>query len=77
MIDKFGGGPVGLETLSAMTGEDATTIESNYEPYLMQLGFVMRTPRGRVCTPLAYEHMGRKAPADAPKVNPDQMKMDF
>lgn len=65
-MDKFGGGPVGLDTLSAMTGEDATTIEDVYEPYLMQLGFVMRTPRGRVVTPAAYEHMGRKPqqPAD-------------
>ena len=60
MMDKFGGGPVGLETLSAMTGEDASTIEDVYEPYLMQLGFMMRTPRGRVATPAAYEHLGRK-----------------
>ena len=60
MIDKFGGGPVGLETLSAMTGEDASTIEDVYEPYLMQLGFMRRTPRGRVVTPAAYEHLGRK-----------------
>lgn len=52
-MDKFGGGPVGLDTLSAMTGEDATTIEDVYEPYLMQLGFMMRTPRGRVVTPAA------------------------
>ncbi len=66
VMDKFGGGPVGLETLSAMTGEDATTIEDVYEPYLMQLGFMLRTPRGRVVTPAAYEHMGRKpiAPPD-------------
>ena len=65
-MDKFAGGPVGLDTLSAMTGEDATTIEDVYEPYLMQLGFMMRTPRGRVVTPAAYEHMGRKPqqPAD-------------
>ena len=65
-MDKFDGGPVGLDTLSAMTGEDATTIEDVYEPYLMQLGFMMRTPRGRVVTPAAYEHMGRKPqqPAD-------------
>ena len=65
-MDRFGGGPVGLDTLSAMTGEDATTIEDVYEPYLMQLGFMMRTPRGRVVTPAAYEHMGRKPqqPAD-------------
>ena len=60
MMDKFAGGPVGLETLSAMTGEDATTIEDVYEPYLMQLGFLVRTPRGRVLTPAAYEHLGRK-----------------
>ena len=66
MMDKFGGGPVGLETLSAMTGEDATTIEDVYEPFLMQLGFLVRTPRGRVVTPSAYEHLGRKplAPPD-------------
>ena len=65
-MDKVGGGPVGLDTLSAMTGEDATTIEDVYEPYLMQLGFMMRTPRGRVVTPAAYEHMGREPqqPAD-------------
>ena len=60
MMDKFAGGPVGLETLSAMTGEDASTSEDVYEPYLMQLGFMMRTPRGRVVTPAAYEHLGRK-----------------
>ena len=60
VIDKFGGGPVGLETLSAMTGEDASTIEDVYEPYLMQLGFMMRTPRGRVVMPAAYDHLGRK-----------------
>ena len=60
MIDKFAGGPVGLETLSAMTGEDASTIEDVYEPYLMQLGFLTRTPRGRVVMPAAYEHLGRK-----------------
>ena len=49
MIEKFGGGPVGLDTLAATTGEDAATIEDVYEPYLLQLGFLMRTPRGRVC----------------------------
>lgn len=64
MIEKFGGGPVGLDTLAAATGEDAGTIEDVYEPYLLQLGFIMRTPRGRTCTPLAYEHMGL-----TPKVN--------
>ncbi|MCR4884298.1 MAG: Holliday junction branch migration DNA helicase RuvB [Clostridiales bacterium] len=63
MIDKFGGGPVGLDTLAATTGEDAGTIEAVYEPFLMQLGFLMRTPRGRVCTIAAYQHMGRIPPA--------------
>ena len=64
MVDKFGGGPVGLDTLAAVTGEDAVTIEDVYEPYLMQLGFIMRTPRGRVATPLAYEHLGKTPPAN-------------
>ena len=58
MIEKFGGGPVGLETLAAATGEDANTIEDVYEPYLLQLGFIARTPRGRVCLKGGYEHMG-------------------
>lgn len=62
LIKKFSGGPVGLDTLAAMTGEDAVTIEDVYEPYLMQLGFLMRTPRGRVATPEAYRHMGLTAP---------------
>ena len=57
MIERFGGGPVGLDTLAATTGEDAATIEDVYEPYLLQLGFIMRTPRGRVCTQAAYDHM--------------------
>ncbi len=64
MIQKFSGGPVGLDTLAAITGEDAATIEDVYEPYLLQLGFVMRTPRGRVCTPSAYEHLGLIAPRE-------------
>ena len=58
MIKTFGGGPVGLDTLAATTGEDANTIEDVYEPYLLQLGFINRTPRGRVVTRLAYEHFG-------------------
>ncbi len=74
MMDKFAGGPVGLDTLSAMTGEDAATIEDVYEPYLMQLGFLMRTPRGRVVTPAAYAHMGRKPLAES-GVNGEQMKI--
>ena len=59
IIDKFGGGPVGLDTLSAATGEEASTIEDVVEPFLIQLGFISRTPRGRVCTKNAYEHLGR------------------
>ena len=73
-MDKFAGGPVGLDTLSAMTGEDATTIEDVYEPYLMQLGFMMRTPRGRVVTPAAYEHMGRR-PQQSAEDGQEQMRI--
>ena len=58
LIEKFGGGPAGLETLAATINEDANTIEDVYEPYLMQIGFIARTPRGRVCLKGAYEHMG-------------------
>lgn len=58
MITKFCGGPVGLDTLAASIGEDSGTIEDVYEPYLLQNGFIQRTPRGRVATPLAYEHLG-------------------
>ena len=56
MIKSFGGGPVGLDTISACIGEDSNTIEDVYEPYLMQLGFISRTPRGRIVMPAAYEH---------------------
>lgn len=58
IINAFGGGPVGLDTLAATIGEEATTIEDVYEPYLLQLGFLNRTPRGRMVTKLAYEHFG-------------------
>lgn len=58
MIRSFNGGPVGLDTLAAMIGEEAITIEDVYEPYLMQLGFINRTQRGRVVTPAAYKHLG-------------------
>jgi len=58
MIKTFGGGPVGLDTLAATTGEDSNTIEDVYEPYLLQLGFINRTPRGRIATRAAYEHFG-------------------
>lgn len=60
IIDKFSGGPVGLDTLASATGEDATTIEDVYEPYLLQLGFIARTPRGRICMPNAYKHLNKK-----------------
>lgn len=60
MIENFGGGPVGLDTLAATIGEDANTIEDVYEPYLLQLGFIARTPRGRIATQTAYDHFGVK-----------------
>jgi Holliday junction DNA helicase RuvB len=58
IIEKFGGGPVGLGTLAASIGEETDAIEDIYEPYLLQIGFVDRTPRGRVATPRAYRHFG-------------------
>ena len=57
MIDKFDGGPVGLDTLAATIGEDSGTIEDVYEPYLLKNGFINRTPKGRVVTDRAYEHL--------------------
>lgn len=62
MIRHYNGGPVGLDTLAAVTGEEAITIEDVYEPYLMQLGFINRTPRGRVVLPAAYAHLGIQNP---------------
>jgi len=62
IIDKFGGGPVGLETLSAAICEESDTIEDVYEPYLIQNGFLNRTPRGRMATRAAYLHFGRLVP---------------
>jgi Holliday junction DNA helicase RuvB len=62
---KFGGGPVGLETLAAATGEAAQTLEDVYEPFLIQEGFLQRTPRGRLATPLAMRHMGVTPPNSA------------
>ncbi|MEA2379114.1 MAG: holliday junction helicase RuvB [Thermoleophilaceae bacterium] len=61
---KFGGGPVGLSTLSVAVGEESDTIEDVYEPYLLQQGFLMRTPRGRVATDAAFAHVGLEAPRD-------------
>jgi Holliday junction DNA helicase RuvB len=62
VIEKFGGGPVGLGSLAAALHEEADAIEDMYEPYLIQIGFLERTPRGRVATPRAYEYFGRPAP---------------
>ena len=62
IIDKFKGGPVGLNTIAAATGEEMATIEEVYEPYLMQLGFLDRSPRGRIVTDIGYKHLGRKRP---------------
>lgn len=64
MITKFAGRPVGLDALAASTGEDASTIEDVYEPYLMRIGFIARTPRGRMLLPAAYSHMGYAPPAN-------------
>ncbi len=65
IVIKFAGGPVGLDTLAAVIGEDSGTIEEVYEPYLLQLGFIQRTPRGRMATVRAYEHLGLEAPQAA------------
>lgn len=62
MIENYGGGPVGLDTLAAATGEDAQTIEEVYEPYLLQIGYLQRSPRGRIATPAAWQHLGYKPP---------------
>ena len=70
MIKNFKGGPVGLETIAATIGEEAVTIEDVYEPYLMQIGFIAKTPRGRVVTPLAYKHLGFSANENDKQTNP-------
>lgn len=72
IIQHYGGGPVGLETLAATVGEEAVTLEDVYEPYLMQMGFLTRTPRGRCVTRLAYEHLGLPGGASE-----DQMQLHF
>ena len=69
IIENYGGGPVGLETLAATIGEEAVTLEDVYEPYLMQIGFLTRTPRGRCVTQLAYDHL------DIPFSGQQQFKM--
>lgn len=74
IIRNYGGGPVGLETLAAAIGEEAVTLEDVYEPYLMQIGFLSRTPRGRCVTPMGYRHLGIAAPGEE---NGDQLKLDL
>ena len=73
ILNKFDGGPVGLSTLAVAIGEEADTIEDVYEPFLLQRGFLMRTPRGRVLTRLGYEHCGVKPPATARQGQPDTL----
>lgn len=75
MMCKFDGRPVGLDTLAATTGEDAVTIEDVVEPYLMQLGFIMRTPRGRICTQAAYDHMHIAMPKERQTRSEGQLSM--
>lgn len=72
MIKHYRGGPVGLETIAAVIGEEAVTIEDVYEPYLMQIGFLSRTPRGRMVLPAAYEHLGLTPPTPAGKAPAQQ-----
>jgi Holliday junction DNA helicase RuvB len=67
IIEKFDGGPVGVATISAAIGEDASTLEEVYEPFLVQQGFLQRTPRGRMATPQAYRHFGYTPPSPAPE----------
>ncbi len=68
LLDKYGGGPVGLGTLAAALSEEEDAIEEIYEPYLMQIGMIDRTPRGRVATPRAYEYFGRELPRRQPRL---------
>ena len=73
IIRNYGGGPVGIETLAAAIGEESVTLEDVCEPFLKQMGFLSRTPRGRCVTPLAYEHLGIKMENG----NSDQLKFDM
>ncbi len=70
VINNYDGGPVGIDTIAATIGEDSDTIEDVYEPFLIQAGFLQRTPRGRIATPLAYQHLGKNPPAN-------QLSLDF
>ena len=72
IIEKFGGGPVGISALAAAISEEPDAIEDIYEPYLLQLGFLDRTPRGRVATARAYEHLGKPAPGSQPGSRPQK-----
>ena len=74
IIENYGGGPVGIETLAATIGEEAVTLLDVYEPYLMQLGFLQRTPRGRCVTRKAYEHLGLSVPKNMAEV-PEQLSL--
>ena len=67
LIDKFQGGPIGLDTLATAVCEEKTTLEDVYEPFLIQSGFLMRTPRGRMATAAVYEHFERKVPGSFAK----------
>jgi Holliday junction DNA helicase RuvB len=62
IIERFNGGPGGIDTIAASIGEERVTIEDAYEPYLIQIGFLSRTPKGRMVTPLAYKHLGLQVP---------------
>lgn len=77
MIRNYNGGPVGLETIAAAIGEESVTIEDVYEPYLMQIGFLSRTPRGRCVTPAGYRHLGVEMNANNNNYNDAQTKMDI
>ena len=68
ICEKFDGGPVGLSTLAIAVGEEQDTLEDVYEPYLLQQGFLKRTPRGRVATRAAFGHLGLEAPREAPSL---------
>lgn len=74
---RFGGGPVGLSTLAVSIGEETDTVEDVYEPFLLQLGLLMRTTRGRVATPAAWQHLGLEAPAPAPPAAQQGGLLDF
>lgn len=76
VIEMYGGGPVGLDTLAAALGEEAITLEDVCEPYLMQMGFLTRTPRGRCVTHLAYKHLGMSPPVDETRQDLNQQTLD-